>query len=271
MSHVLGRRGEARRPPGVRPGALPRRSREARSSAACRPRTRVWMSHGDDVRRAPAGFRVVGATETNPIAAIEDPARRLYGMQFHPEVVHTEEGTAGPRQLPRRLRLPRATGTRASFVEEATERIREQVGPKGRVICALSGGVDSAVAALLVHRAIGDRLTCVFVDNGLLRKDEATQVRRALRRAAAPQGGLRRRLEALPDEAHGRRRPRAQAQDHRPRVHRGLQGLDAPGGARREFLAQGTLYPDVIESASVRGPVGGDQEPPQRGRAARSR
>ena len=141
------------------------------------PRSRVWMSHGDDVRRAPAGFRVVGATETNAIAAVEDPARRLYGMLFHPEVVHSEEGTKVLANFLDACGCRRDWNAR-SFVEEATERVREQVGPKGRVICALSGGVDSAVAALLVHRAIGDRLTCVFVDNGLLRKDEATQVRR---------------------------------------------------------------------------------------------
>src|SRR5512139_1592687 len=141
------------------------------------PRSRVWMSHGDDVRRPPGGFRVVGATETNAIAAIEDPARRLYGMLFHPEVAHSEEGTKVLANFLDACGCRRDWNAR-SFVEETTERVREQVGPKGRVICALSGGVDSAVAALIVHRAVGSRLTSVFVDNGLLRREEALQVRR---------------------------------------------------------------------------------------------
>ena len=135
------------------------------------------MSHGDDVRRAPDGFRVVGRTETNPIAAIEDSTRRLYGMLFHPEVVHSEEGTKVLETFLDVCGCRRDWNVR-SFVEEATERIRAQVGATGRVICALSGGVDSAVAAVLMQRAIGERLTCVFVDNGLLRKDEARQVKR---------------------------------------------------------------------------------------------
>ncbi len=180
MSHLLG--GEVKRSgqPRVRAGGLHARRPAERCSARWPPRSRVWMSHGDDVRRAPDGFRVVGRTETNPIAAIEDSARRLYGMLFHPEVVHSEEGTKVLENFLDTCGCRRDWNAR-SFVEEATERIREQVGAKGRVICALSGGVDSAVAALLVQRAIGERLTCVFVDNGLLRKDEARQVRAALR------------------------------------------------------------------------------------------
>ncbi len=188
-------------------------------------------------------------------------------MLFHPEVVHSEEG---PKVLANFLD---ACGCRRdwnarSFVEEATERIREQVGPKGRVICALSGGVDSAVAALLVHRAIGDRLTCVFVDNGLLRKDEAQQVRSRFAQRLRLRVVTRRRVAPLPDEARRRERPRAEAQDHRPRVHRGLPGPRCARSGKADFLAQGTLYPDVIESDLGARPLGGDQEPPQRRRAA---
>jgi GMP synthase (glutamine-hydrolysing) len=217
-----------------------------------RRRTRVWMSHGDDIQRAPDGFEVVGATETNPIAAIEDAHRRLYGMLFHPEVVHTEEGTA---VLGNFLDVCgcRRDWNAASFVEDATQKIREQVGARGRVICALSGGVDSAVAALLVHRAIGDRLTCVFVDNGVLRKDEAKQV---LRRFAQ-----RLHLKVVFVDASKRflARLKGVSNPERKRKIIGREFIEVFKSATRsvgkaEFLAQGTLYPDVIESTSVRGP-----------------
>ena len=216
------------------------------------PRSRVWMSHGDDVRRAPAGFRVVGATETNAIAAVEDPARRLYGMLFHPEVVHSEEGHKVLENFLDACGCRRDWNAR-SFVEEATDRVREQVGSRGRVICALSGGVDSAVAALLVHRAIGDRLTCVFVDNGLLRKDEATQVRRRF--------AERLHLKVVFVDA-SRRFLKKLARVSDPERKRKLIGHEfievfkasMRKAGKADFLAQGTLYPDVIESTSVRGP-----------------
>jgi GMP synthase (glutamine-hydrolysing) len=216
------------------------------------PRSRVWMSHGDDVRRAPDGFRVVGQTETNAIAAIEDPQRSLYGMLFHPEVVHSEEGTKVLANFLDACGCRRDWNAR-SFVEEATERVREQVGPKGRVICALSGGVDSAVAAMLVHRAIGDRLTCVFVDNGLLRKDEGQQVQRRFAR--------RLRLNVVTVDASRRflTKLAGVSDPERKRKIIGREFIEVFKASMRkvgkaDFLAQGTLYPDVIESVSVRGP-----------------
>jgi GMP synthase (glutamine-hydrolysing) len=210
------------------------------------------MSHGDDVRRAPDGFRVVGATETNAIAAIEDPSRRLYGMLFHPEVVHSEEGTKVLANFLDACGCRRDWNAR-SFVEEATERVREQVGPAARVICALSGGVDSAVAALIVHRAIGSRLTCVFVDNGLLRGEEALQLRRRfaerLHLKVVFVDASRRFLKKLEGVADPERKRRIIGREFIEVFKASMRQA-----GRAEFLAQGTLYPDVIESTSVRGP-----------------
>jgi GMP synthase (glutamine-hydrolysing) len=216
------------------------------------PRSRVWMSHGDDVRQAPPGFRVVGATETNAIAAVEDPARRLYGMLFHPEVVHSEEGTSVLANFLDACGCRRDWNAR-SFLDEATERVREQVGASGRVICALSGGVDSAVAALIVHRAIGNRLTCVFVDNGLLRKEEAVQVRRRfaerLHLKVVFVDASRRFLEGLERVAAPERKRKIIGHEFIEVFKASMRKV-----GKADFLAQGTLYPDVIESTSVRGP-----------------
>jgi GMP synthase (glutamine-hydrolysing) len=173
-------------------------------------------------------------------------------MLFHPEVVHSEEGTKVLANFLDACGCRRDWNAR-SFVEEATERVREQVGPKGRVICALSGGVDSAVAALLVHRAIGERLTCVFVDNGLLRKEEALQVRRRF--------AERLRLKVLFVDASRRFLEKLErvADPERKRKIIGREFIEVFKASMRkagkaDFLAQGTLYPDVIESTSVRGP-----------------
>src|SRR5207244_1902013 len=135
----------------------------------------VWMSHRDSVTAPPEGARVVAGSASTPIAAFESPERGLYGVQFHPEVIHTPHGQEVLKNFLFRLAGAPPAWTPAAVIEEQVERIRAQVG-RERVLCALSGGVDSAVAALLVHKAIGDQLTCVFVDHGFLRKDEATQV-----------------------------------------------------------------------------------------------
>jgi GMP synthase (glutamine-hydrolysing) len=215
------------------------------------PSTRVWMSHGDSIVQPPEGFTVVGSSGSNAVAAIEARDRRLYGILFHPEVVHTPEGI---RVLANFLDLCgcRRDWNAASFIEDAVGRIRDTVG-KGRVICALSGGVDSAVAALLVHRALGDRLTCVFVDNGLLRKDEASQVRRRFTQ--------RLHLKVVFVDA-GKRflaRLAGVSDPERKRKIIGREFIEVFKASMRkagkaDFLAQGTLYPDVIESTSVRGP-----------------
>ena len=135
----------------------------------------AWMSHRDTVVEPPAGARIVATSEHTPVAAFEDAERRLYGVQFHPEVVHTPHGQAVLKNFLYEVAGAAPSWTPAAVIEEQVERIRAEVGSE-RVLCALSGGVDSAVAALLVHKAVGDQLTCVFVDHGLLRKGEAAQV-----------------------------------------------------------------------------------------------
>src|SRR5436305_398922 len=211
----------------------------------------VWMSHGDRVTRLPQGFRVVGTSANAPIAMIADEKRRFYATQFHPEVVHTPDGAKLIRNFVRKVAGLAGDWTMRAFRDEAIEKIRAQVG-KGRVICGLSGGVDSAVAAVLIHEAIGDQLTCVFVDHGLSRLDEAKTVVDLFRghyniplvHVDASKQFLG-ELEGVTD----------------PEVKRKTIGrlfidvFDAEakkiGGA--EFLAQGTLYPDVIESVSFTG------------------
>jgi GMP synthase (glutamine-hydrolysing) len=215
------------------------------------PSARVWMSHGDSIAGLPRGFAATGSSGTNPIAAMEAPERRLFGILFHPEVKHTEQGLI---VLANYLDICgcRRDWSAASFIEEAVGRIRETVGG-GRVICALSGGVDSAVTALLVHEAVGDRLSCVFVDNGLLRKEEAVQVRKRFA------DRLRLRVVFVDASARFLRSLRGVADPERKRKIIGREFIEAFEGSmkkagRADFLAQGTLYPDVIESTSVRGP-----------------
>src|SRR5712664_4648752 len=211
----------------------------------------VWMSHGDRITKMPPGFVVAGVSPNAPFAVIQDEKRKYYGLMFHPEVVHTPDGARLIRNFVRKVAGLTGDWTMRAFREEAIEKVRAQVG-KGRVICGLSGGVDSAVAAVLIHEAIGAQLHCIFVDHGLLRQDEGTAVVTLFRDhyniplihrdagdlflcmfdgAAAPEqkrkiiGGLF--IDVFEEEA------------------KGLGGAD--------FLAQGTLYPDVIESVSFSG------------------
>jgi len=214
---------------------------------------RVWASHGDDVNAVPPGFAVAATSATAPIAAMEAPERDLYALLFHPEVAHTEHGVAILRNFAYDVCGCTGDWTIASFIEEATERIRQQVG-SGKVVCGLSGGVDSTVAAMLIHRAIGDRLTCIFVDNGLLRYDEANQiVKRFTEKMRLPLDFVDAsaifldRLAGVVDPEQKRKIIGATFIDVFEKRAKELGGFD--------FLAQGTLYPDVIESASVHGPA----------------
>ena len=210
----------------------------------------VWMSHGDHVEAAPAGFRVTASTAGVPVAAMEDPARGLYGIQFHPEVTHTTHGNAVLQNFLRTCRMD-LDWNAGHFIEEKTADIRRQVG-EGRVVLGLSGGVDSSVAAVLLHRAIGKQLTCVFVDTGLMRKDERRQVQAAFR----PFDMTVRWVDA------GAEFLGALAGVSDPEQKRKIIGrtfidiFDREAGqVRADFLAQGTLYPDVIESSGVGGAV----------------
>jgi GMP synthase (glutamine-hydrolysing) len=211
----------------------------------------TWMSHRDSVTAPPPGARVVAGSETTPIAAFEDPARGLYGVQFHPEVVHTPSGTEVLKNFLYAVADAPATWTAAAVIEEQVERIRAQVGSE-RVLCALSGGVDSAVAALLVHKAVGDQLTCVFVDHGLLRKDEAAQVVETFRghfhvplvHVDAAERFLA-RLEGVDDPEE----KRARIGEEFIRVFE----AEAQKLGSLRFLVQGTLYSDVIESGGTEG------------------
>ena len=197
---AAGRPGRARRHPRIRPRPGRGRPTTARCSTASGPRASretVWMSHGDRVTALPPGFRAVAVTEGAPFAAIADDARRFYGVQFHPEVVHTPHGAALLRNFTHRVAGCRGDWTMAAFREQAIERIRAQVG-RGRVVCGLSGGVDSSVAAVLLHEAIGDQLTCIFVDTGLLRLGEAEEVVDAVPRPLQHPAGAPRRRGAVP-------------------------------------------------------------------------
>ncbi len=212
----------------------------------------VWMSHGDRVARLAPGFEVLATSPGSPYAAIGDLGRRLFGVQFHPEVAHTPRGPEMLGAFLFHVAGCSPTWSAGSFIEQAVASIRERVGGR-RVVLGLSGGVDSSVAALLIHRAIEDRLTCIFVDNGLLRHEEAKEVKRLFGRTF--------RLNLVPVDAS-------------TRFLEGLRGITDPEEKRKiigrlfidvfeeearklpnvHFLAQGTLYPDVIESVSFKGP-----------------
>ena len=217
------------------------------------PAMSVWMSHCDHVTRLPNGFHAIARSANSPVAALADSEHHIYGLQFHPEVTHTPDGTKLIHNFLYQICKLTPTWTMTSFAEEVIQKIRTQVGQQ-RVICALSGGVDSSVVAVLMHKAIGDRLTCIFVNNGLLRKDEVAKIEKVF--------------------THTFHIPLIVV-DAEERFLKKLRGVFDPEAKRKiignefvavfdqeanrlkgiEFLAQGTLYPDVIESISFKGPA----------------
>lgn len=216
----------------------------------------VWNSHGDKITKLPAGFRPLGRTENSPHAVIGDTKRRIFGLQFHPEVVHTPRGRDILANFVHRICGCRSTWTMGSFIDRTCREIREQVGD-GRVILGLSGGVDSSVAAALLHKAIGDQLTCIFVDNGLLRAGEAEAVERLFA------GEFRIRMQKVDASKTFLAKLKGVTDPERKRKIIGnefikvfeasARRLKKTSPGRYRFLAQGTLYPDVIESVSISG------------------
>ncbi len=213
--------------------------------------TQVWMSHGDSIQKLPGNYRVIGGTADVPVAAYQVEGEQIYGIQFHPEVSHTTEGKLILKNFVDDICGCRADWTPALFVEEAVEMLRSELGDE-KVILGLSGGVDSSVTAILLHRAVGSNLTCIFVDNGLLRKDEFSRVISSYEHMGLNVRGV----------------------DARKRFLDALAGVDEPEEKRKvigrcfievfeeeakrlkdvKWLAQGTIYPDIIESVSVNGP-----------------
>lgn len=219
----------------------------------------VWMSHGDSVAQAPAGFLVTAESDGAPVAAFEAGDRRLAGVQFHPEVLHSEHGQRVLEHFLFDIAGCEPSWTMANVIDEQVARIREQVG-SGRVICGLSGGVDSAVAAALVHRAVGDQLTCVFVDHGLLRKGEAEQVERDYVAATGIRlvvvDARQRFLDALAGVSDPETKRKIIGREFIRVFEAAERDLIAEAGDQGEsidFLVQGTLYPDVVESGGGAG------------------
>jgi len=214
-------------------------------------RHQVWMSHGDRVTALPPGFRVIGTSSGAPFAAIADENRNFYAVQFHPEVVHTPDGAKLLANFVHRIAGIEGDWTMSAYRQQAVEAIRRQVG-KGKVICALSGGVDSSVAALLIHEAVGDQLTCILVDHGLMRKNEAADVVAMFRQhynlPLILVDAADRFISALEGEVDPEKKRKTIGRLFIEVFEEEAKKL---GGA--DFLAQGTLYPDVIESVSFTG------------------
>ena len=210
---------------------------------------KAWMSHADEVTRLAPGFEVVASSETVPCAAIRDAKRRIWGVQFHPEVVHTDYGKTIIRNFARGICGCKGLWSSQAYIEETVGLIREQVGDK-HVICGLSGGVDSAVAAVLIHEAIGDQLTCIFVDNGLLRHNEADRLLEVFQRH------LKVKVEHVNAEAVFLDKLAGVTDPEQKRHIIGHEFIEVfKQAAQRienaKFLAQGTTYPDVIESSGI--------------------
>jgi GMP synthase (glutamine-hydrolysing) len=216
----------------------------------------VWMSHGDAVTEAPEGFEVVAVSAGAPVAAFEDRARRLAGVQYHPEVMHTPHGQQVLSRFLHEFADIDATWTAANIADALVEQVRVQLGD-GRAICGLSGGVDSAVAAALVQRAIGERLTCVFVDHGLLRAGERGQVQRDFVAATGARlvtvDAEERFLEALSGVINPEGKRKIIGREFIRAFEGAVRGIVGDHGDEVDFLVQGTLYPDVVESGGGSG------------------
>ncbi|MDD2604267.1 MAG: glutamine-hydrolyzing GMP synthase, partial [Desulfobacteraceae bacterium] len=250
MVHALGGRVEAADKREYGPANLSITEAEGILEGIPSPTT-CWMSHGDRITALPEGFSALATTPNSPYAVIQDPARRCYGMQFHPEVVHTAKGKKMLANFLFAICGCRRSWTMKSFARDTVRQIRDQVGDKP-VILGLSGGVDSAVAALLIHRAVGAQLTCIFVDNGLLRRNEAEQLREKFKQhlkiniRSVNAGG--RFLKALAGVGDPERKRKIIG-----RVFMEIFEAEAKKIEGARFLGQGTLYPDVIESRSAFG------------------
>ena len=239
-------------------GTLTIKRSDCRLFAGLPKRLDIWNSHGDKITKLPPGFRSVATSENSNYAALEEPKRKLYGLQFHPEVAHTPRGREIIENFVHKICGCAKDWTMGSFIETACAEIRERVG-KERVILGLSGGVDSSVAAVLLHRAIGDQLTCIFVNNGLLRAGEADAVKHLFR------DNFHIRLKTVDASAQFLKRLKGVTDPERKRKIIGVEFVkvfeaaakslthSSKSGARHRFLAQGTLYPDVIESVSIDG------------------
>ena len=215
--------------------------------------TTVWCSHGDHVDVPPDGYERIASTRSLPTAAFRATDRKIYGVQFHPEVTHTQRGDEILSNFLFEVAGCRPTWTAGAFVDDTVEKIREQIGD-GTAICGLSGGVDSSVAALLVHRAIGDRLTCIFVDHGLLRKDERQQVETMFRSHYEMKLVVEDASELFLADLQGIVDPEEKRRAIGGRFISVFEATAVREGTGATFLVQGTLYPDVIESVSAGGP-----------------